>query len=1213
MQAQPSSTQHLPWLIGLSVLLLSLSLIASRWIFVQYHDAAQQELIIQATEVAKSLTDRSVTKLTADNKSQFLIQNAELRSKLMHFIAHRDNCRRIVVIHKSQPEQLIPLIDCRIGHLLGEVTVDSLHPTLKAPLNTLFVDATSQVSDLISQAPATWMAVLVPIIATDQDTPEAALLIELYAQDWYLQLLLPALVPIGITLILLAGLIWLMQTARQRNDQLKPVQHRLMLPLTIGLLLLIGAFAAVSLDQQRQHLDIISRQQLHDASSKLAHALDDQGRALKTLLSILYEDEQLRAGLASRNRDWLYAAFIDTFHQLCAEYEITHLYFHLPDRTNLVRLHKRARYGDVIDRHTLLAAEASGEAVAGLELGPIGTLTLRAVQPIFVAGYLIGYLELGKEIEDVLIKVHQNPETELAVTIRKALLDQEGWEQGMRMLGRDFDWDSTPHCALVYTSVTPFPEQFQRCLDLADEGLRDSTEVEFNDRTWRVLASPLPDVAGTIVGRLLIAHDVSELKRRFQMQAILTTSAAVVLLSALLGFLLILLKNTDRGILAQQANLRESEDRFAQLAEYSRTITWESGCDGVFTYLSAATEPLLGYTPEELLGQARMVDLLPSELTASMSESIRACFERHQPCHNLEHPLLTKAGNLCWLLSNVIPLFNDDGTHLGYRGSATDISARHEIEETLRRTNLELEDATARAKTLAAEAQSASAAKSEFLANMSHEIRTPMNGVIGMNSLLLETDLDDEQRHYAETVRTSSESLMTIINDILDFSKIEAGRLEMESINFRLDSLLADFTELMSYRATQKGLELRCRVDEEVPTALQGDPGRLRQILNNLVSNATKFTETGHIDIEVSLDIENEDEVLLYFVVRDTGIGIAQHQLDRLFQKFSQVDASTTRRYGGTGLGLAIARQLTQLMRGEIGVNSQPGIGSEFWFTAYFRKQSEQPLDVISAPLEQARQNWNYEVSVLLAEDNSTNRQVMQGLLKKLGVRVDEVENGQQALARLTEHDYDLVLMDIQMPEMDGVEATQKIRAEPSVVRNPKIPIIALTAHAMAGDRQRFMEAGMDDYLTKPLAPEALAIALERWLGKRPSTHSTQSDSIAVDSSSAPQVLHYDDLLYRTLNDLQLAEEITKDFLATLEQRLNKLHNAFEAGDTEEVYNQAHALKGTAANVGGELLSQAAVALEEATTLDAKRAALAQIAIEAKHYQTAVEKVFGKA
>jgi len=598
-------------------------------------------------------------------------------------------------------------------------------------------------------------------------------------------------------------------------------------------------------------------------------------------------------------------------------------------------------------------------------------------------------------------------------------------------------------------------------------------EIEFKDgMVLDRYSSPVVDRDGNYYGRIWIFHDITKYRR------------------------------------AEEA-LRESEQRLADIIDFLPDATFAVDRKGRVIAWNRAIEEMTGVPKAEMMGKDNYAYSIPFygerrpiiiDLILKAQKEIEQKYyfvvrKNDQLIAETFIPLLNgKKDVFIWNIAS--PLYDSGGSIVGAIESIRDISRYKQFEEDLKNTNLQLETTSKHAQEMAAMAEQANAAKSEFLANMSHEIRTPLNGVIGMIGLLLDMDLNAEQREYAEIVRISGEMLLSLVNDILDFSKIEARKLELERLDFDLCSLLKDTADLLAPGVQEKGLELICQVEPEVVSLLRGDPGRLRQILINLGSNAVKFTEKGEIVIRVRLESEDKRNAMLRFEVRDTGIGIPANRQSILFSPFTQMDSSTTRQYGGTGLGLAISKKLVKLMGGRIGLESEEGKGSTFWFTAVFEKQPARSgsadkksakiedgsaVDLLAAKLSISK-NGTRKIRILVAEDNSVNQKVAKAMLKKMGFRADVVANGQQAVNELQTIPYDLVLMDCHMPDMDGFEATRVIRQEGSKVLNMCIPIIAMTAAAMQGDREKCIQAGMNDFIAKPVQQRELAKMLARWL-----------------------------------------------------------------------------------------------------------------------------------
>ncbi len=623
------------------------------------------------------------------------------------------------------------------------------------------------------------------------------------------------------------------------------------------------------------------------------------------------------------------------------------------------------------------------------------------------------------------------------------------------------------------------------------------------------------------------------------------------------------------------AAMLELEARLERAVHGTSDALWEWECETRAMWIAPRFRELLRYGDLDPLPMTagEFNDYVHPDDVEKVRESAQHHLDAGTP-HDVEARLRRKDGGYEWMRIRGVAEPDEHGRRRRMSGSIQLITEK-------KRTELALIEATKAAA-------SASRAKSEFLANMSHEIRTPMNGVIGMTQLLADTRLTTEQREFVDIIRTSGDTLLALINDILDVSKIEAGRMELELLDIDLRATVAGSIAALNGQAAAKGLALKAGIAADVPAAIRGDPVKLRQILFNLIGNAIKFTSAGAVSLNVKLETDNDTSVLLRFSVHDNGIGIAPGRLDRLFKSFSQVDSSTTRHYGGTGLGLSIVKQLAELMDGTVGVESTLGEGSVFWFTATFevaragylmRDSHTQEL----APTVPAPRRSFAGARVLLVEDNAVNQKVAQKYLAKFGIESDLARNGREAIEAWHKGSYDLVLMDCQMPVMDGFEATREIRRQE--VAGKHIPIIALTANALATDRNNCLAAGMDEHLTKPLELAKLEACLGRHLtggGPIASEQSVHSHEAPASADPAALEAPVDLPALRELvgDDTGFQRELIDTFIKSGDATLAQIVNALAVQDFATLRASAHSLKGASANIRARALSSAAKELE---------------------------------
>ncbi len=807
--------------------------------------------------------------------------------------------------------------------------------------------------------------------------------------------------------------------------------------------------------------------------------------------------------------------------------------------------------------------------------------------------------------------------------------------------------------------------------------------------------------------------------------------------------------------------LRAERDYSARIIISVPVIICGIAPDGKTLFINPAGERITGYKSAELIAQNWWQVFYPGEEYQQVEQLFRR-FE-HGDVHDYEMMLTAKNHEKRRIEWNSVNRFDESGGLVEIIGFGNDLTDQHRVLEEFRRAKEDAEEASRNLQSaigetnkMAVKAEAATQAKNQFIASMSHEIRTPMNGIIGITHLLIDTDLNSEQHRYLETIANCANSLLTIINDILDISKIEAGRMDLDTIEFDLRMTLENLSDTLAIRAYEKGLEYVCMIDHDVPSLLIGDPGRLCQILTNLIGNAIKFTSQGEVVLRASLEEESERQTTVAFSVTDTGLGIPSDQIERLFDKFTQLDVSTTRKYGGTGLGLAISKQFCEMMGGSFSVQSEEGKGSTFRFTAVLGKQSErqgplyEPAEAIGdnrilivnenatsrfvlsehlclwgchfdeapdaaaalkklreakiagdpfriaiidlndtemsgetlgkkiradrqlddtllvlmtaggkrgdasrveqigfsaylvKPLRQSQlrecllavigkrpftderhqkriltrhtiaENRKRKLRILLVDDSETNRIVATGLLKKLGYQADEAESGQAALSALAKTPYDLVLMDVEMPDMDGYEVTQQIRRPDSEVTDHEVPVIAMTAHAMAGDRKRCLDAGMSDYVSKPIRPETFFNTVEKYLsGKKeqrvrtvfPETERSSSEKEALDRKGLMERLGGNEMLY---------QKVLTVFRKDVSEQIEKVKAALEKDDTDQITFHAHKIKGAAANVMALPLSEVAHEMEitgENQALDQLRSLFSRLEQEFERFISALETV----
>ncbi len=1027
-----------------------------------------------------------------------------------------------------------------------------------------------------------------------------------------------------------------MKIANKMSTKEPHIKKRILLPITF---VIAASLIALVIGINRQHNNTIHKEHIVSVSETqrlFQLELDGDAELFNGLIDFITKDKTLQSTWLAKDRKALLDYVSPIFEDIRSKYRVTHFYFIDLDRVCFLRVHNPPRHGDYIKRHTMAGAVREGKPFYGIELGPFGTFTLRVVHPWHIDGKLVGYIELGEEIEHVTARLKNVLGAELIFVIEKTFLNRGKWEEGLKMLGKTCNWDQLADFVIIDSTIEKTPSALGKEIHRHRVDDEKFTFKISTDRNYLGGLVHLTDAGDTEVGDIIVLTDVTK-----SMASGKTFLAVVIIISAVLCLLLcgffyvhigrIEQKLTDAYDAQEREIVRRKQSEEKLIASKQEILTTAQQLEAANQQLQES-ESRLEETNRKLVGVANEIsDIMLSVVTeGSGVETLRfknlemVNCQQTKNCAKTDCPAYSESEpTRCWEIAGTFckgqvqgqyakkikdcslcevyqQARNNPINNLG-ESFNTMIRVLTERQQALEQAKKALESAKEAAEAARKDADDANQAKSQFLANMSHEIRTPMNGVIGMLDLAFDEPLSDTVCDLLATCKSSADALLNVINEILDISKIEAGKIEIEIIDCSLNRMLLDIESLMRVKATEKGLEFSVIFDTPVPEQIRTDITRVRQCLLNIIGNAVKFTETGFVHLHVSME-DNKNGPTIRLDVEDTGIGLSSEEQSRIFEKFSQADNTITRKFGGTGLGMSITKQLAELLGGSISLTSEKGKGSTFSLIipAGVDITSQSLINELNRTIttETIRsQKINLSGNILVAEDNEVNQKTIRLMLEKAGLRITIANDGCKAVEAASSEDYDLILMDVHMPNMDGLEATRKLRQS-----GLAIPIIALTADVMKDDVKKVLKAGCNEHLGKPINRKELLSVLNKYLSSEdvPLAEKTDSakfqDDEVIQSNSGQESLQTDSsfsaagddmeipidwsTLMNNLSDEEMIMDTVRIFTEDAPQTIQNLNEAIKVKTSEDVELYAHSLKGISAMIGANQLHPKAYQLE---------------------------------